>query len=70
MEKFFTAPRHIEVQVLADRFGNVLHLGERDCSLQRGIKKGFRRSPAIGISNEVKENIFNKCIEAVKKLIM
>ena len=68
MEKFFTSPRHIEVQVLGDKFGNVIHLGERDCSLQRRHQKVIEEAPALGIPQEVKEEIYNKCIEACKNI--
>ena len=68
MEKFLLTPRHIEVQVLADKHGNILHLGDRDCSMQRRHQKVIEEAPAFNIPDDEREGIFNKCIAACKKL--
>ncbi|MBJ6982311.1 MULTISPECIES: acetyl-CoA carboxylase biotin carboxylase subunit [unclassified Luteimonas] len=64
MEKFLENPRHVEIQVLADGQGNAIHLGERDCSMQRRHQKVVEEAPAPGISAEQREAIGRTCVEA------
>ncbi len=68
MEKFLGNPRHVEFQILADTHGNAIHLGERDCSMQRRHQKVVEEAPAPGISDELRQEIGNRCAEACRKI--
>ncbi len=68
MEKFLEKPRHVEIQILADSHGHAIHLGERDCSMQRRHQKVVEEAPAPGITPEQRDFIGRRCAEACVRM--
>jgi propionyl-CoA carboxylase alpha chain len=68
IEKFIEKPRHIEVQVLADKFGNTLCLGERECSIQRHNQKVIEEAPSSFIDEETRRSMYKECVSLAKKV--
>ena len=66
MEKFIENPRHIEFQILGDSFGNVIHLGERDCTVQRRNQKVLEEAPSLVLSDELRKKMGDAAIKAAK----
>ncbi|SFF93480.1 acetyl-CoA carboxylase, biotin carboxylase subunit [Desulfotomaculum arcticum] len=66
LEKYIEEPRHIEMQILADNYGNVVHLGERDCSIQRRNQKIIEESPSVAVDGELRRRLGETAILAAK----
>lgn len=68
MEKYIQKPRHVEVQILGDKYGNVIHLGERDCSLQRRHQKLIEESPATILDDATRKKLLDTAVKAAKSI--
>lgn len=66
IEKYLEEPKHIEFQILADQYGNVIHLGERDCSIQRRYQKLIEESPSTAVSSKLRNQMGTMAVEAAK----
>jgi acetyl-CoA carboxylase biotin carboxylase subunit len=68
IEKFLEDPRHVEIQILGDGQGNAIHLGDRDCSMQRRHQKVLEEAPAPGIPDHIRAEVAKTCVDACKKM--
>lgn len=68
LEKFLEDPRHVEIQLIGDGQGNAIHLGDRDCSLQRRHQKVIEEAPAPGIPDKIREDVLATCIKACENM--
>lgn len=66
LERYIQAPRHVEVQIIADRYGNIVHLGERDCSIQRRHQKMIEESPCAFIPPDIRKKMCQTAVEAAR----
>jgi acetyl/propionyl-CoA carboxylase alpha subunit len=68
MERYVERPRHIEIQIVADEHGNVVHLGERECSVQRRHQKMLEESPSPALNERLRERMGRVAVEAMRKV--
>ncbi|RKY31876.1 MAG: acetyl-CoA carboxylase biotin carboxylase subunit [Candidatus Omnitrophota bacterium] len=68
IEKYIEKPKHIEIQILADKYGHIIHLGERDCSIQRRHQKLLEESPSVAVNNKLRKRLGDLAVKAAKSI--